>query len=36
MDANVLHSLATLIRSNRLAALGTLRDGSPFVSFASS
>ena len=32
MDANVLHSLATLIRSNRLAALGTLRDGCPFVS----
>jgi len=32
MGANTLHSLATLIRSNRLAALGTLRDGSPFVS----
>ncbi len=32
MDANVLRSLATLIRSNRLAALGTLRDGNPFVS----
>lgn len=32
MDANALRSLATLIRSNRLAALGTLRDGSPFVS----
>lgn len=32
MDSNALHSLATLIRSNRLAALGTLRDGSPFVS----
>ncbi|MBI5052264.1 MAG: pyridoxamine 5'-phosphate oxidase family protein [Chloroflexi bacterium] len=32
MDTNALRSLATLIRSNRLAALGTLRDGSPFVS----
>jgi putative heme iron utilization protein len=32
MDADALRSLATLVRSNRLATLGTLRDGSPFVS----
>ena len=32
MDASALQSLARLIRSQRLAALGTLREGTPFVS----
>ena len=32
MDAPSLQALAALLRSQRLAALGTLRDGAPFVS----
>ena len=34
MDAAVLHSLATLLRTQRIASLGTLRDGSPLVTMA--
>jgi heme iron utilization protein len=32
MDASSLQALATLVRSQRVAALGTLYDGSPLVS----
>lgn len=32
MDADTLRSLATLLRSQRIASLGTLRDGAPLVS----
>ena len=32
MDANLEKSLAEMIRSSRVAGLGTLRDGAPLVS----
>jgi hypothetical protein len=32
VEDDALHLLARLIRSHRIAALGTLRDGAPFVS----